>query len=197
MIKKGVAHLFKNQGSGFMYIKDTKLLNFTICGMLFACDFLIHGIRDDFSEDTYNLRFIGYRRLPYFDEILDDIKDLINDRPYKKNRFRGIFDILAGLAVIGMLIWFVSHISFVASSLNQNPCLALAFTRSVCNPGTWGGLVNISAGALIFYNRRNIIMKNTNSRLVIPILMGFIIGVLLLASCTPETEKTLCQMKHK
>ncbi|MDK2879798.1 MAG: hypothetical protein PWR06_2514 [Thermoanaerobacteraceae bacterium] len=203
MIKKGVAHLFENQGSGFMYIKDTKLLNFTICGMLFACDFLIHGIsklkaknvyeeswylslisaifglfaaimqyfdamgirevndfnlkfwwlytiffltlaiplcfkfnrrqiavfniskhdleqiltrvfenhnfpiekrdkdmntiltikdvntviviaRDDFSEDTYNLRFIGYRRLPYFDEILDEIKDLINDRPYKK-----------------------------------------------------------------------------------------------------------------
>jgi hypothetical protein len=81
MIKKGVAHLFENQGSGFMYIKDTKLLNFTICGMLFACDFLIHGIRDDFSEDTYNLRFIGYRRLPYFDEILDEIKDLINDRP--------------------------------------------------------------------------------------------------------------------
>jgi len=64
---------------------------------------------DDFSEDTYHLQFVWFRRIPDFNEVLKEIKDLINARTYKKHKFRGIFDIVASLAALGILIWVIIY----------------------------------------------------------------------------------------
>lgn len=55
---------------------------------------------DIFRENVLTLKFKGYRDIPHIDEILEDLKELIDSRDKKRIRFSPIFSIVSGIAFI-------------------------------------------------------------------------------------------------